>query len=113
MSKKTDTHLLISEQFLSTTENGYMAKHIQLTKLLLEIASSHDTKTAGFVAAAQQSPQHEMLHQACENIAREMLLSDEEMKIPIDTARTRALAEFSRLQRSPSAAAASRGTATH
>lgn len=103
--------LFVRDQYESVTHIGYKASHNQLSQLLMGLILP--AAEPGIAAKIIKDPDTELKHQACENVARAILLDDEEMRLPVEEVKKRVTDEIGRLTADPKRAGASRGLAAH
>ncbi len=105
----------VPEQFERTDDRGYLSAHIKLTKQIRDIAEQPiDGVTAGFVGASMKSDNRALLEQACEDVARKILLSDEDIRsVTAEQARQWVIQRYELFLENPKLAESSRGAAIH
>lgn len=110
-----EERIYIPEQFDMASDHGYLRAHIELTRKLQamfepEIAPANAT----FVEGLQQEDIRELFHQACEDIARHILLHEEAItSLPVAEVQGMVEDRYNQYLGNPELATSTRGSAIH
>jgi len=107
--------LYIPEQFEKPSDFGYLRRHVELTGKLTALLEREDTNpNAGYLEGMQERRKDDLFHQACEDVARSILLNDDAItSISVADVQAQVEARYNQFLECPELAVASRSAAVH
>ncbi len=107
--------IYIPEQFELASDYGYLRRHEELSKKFLGLFERADAnETSGHAEGILERRKDDLFHQACEDIARQLLLQDEAItSIPTADAQAMVEARYAEFLERPELAGISRASAVH
>ena len=110
-----DDIIYIKEQFERASEVGYLRAHGDLTKKLDKLFERDDhNPDRTMVGTLAERRRDDLFHQACEDVARHLLLTDEVITtIPVAAVERMVADRYQSFVENPERAASSRALAVH